>query len=186
MTLDNPQHEKFAQLVAGGMDRTQAYQRVYNDASKDSALSAGARLFGIVRPRIRFLQAQSATELVMDMQERREFLARVVRCQLHEIDFEKDGDLIQEIVRTEGTESRAGIEKLKLPGKRECIVTDAQLSGEMPDKSGPTINLTNQINVLQITEAQRQELVEKRRQANERLRKLKADRQARLLEKQGE
>lgn len=168
--LENPQHEKFSQLVAGGMDKTEAYQRVYNDASKDSALSAGARLFGIVRPRIRFLQAQSATELVMDMQERREFLARVVRCQLHEIDFEKDGDLIQEIVRTEGTESKAGIEKFKLPGKRECIMDDAKLSGELPDKPGPTINLTNQINVLQITESQRQTLIAKRREANERLR----------------
>jgi hypothetical protein len=62
------------------------------------------------------------------MQERREFLARAVRAKLHQIDLEKDGDLIQEIQDTESGR------KIKLPGKRECIMADAELAGELIEK----------------------------------------------------
>lgn len=170
MTLENTQHEKFAQLVAGGMDKTEAYQKIYNDATRDSAYSAGARLFGIVRKRVRELQALSETHLVMDMQERRERLARITRADLASFDTAKDGDLIQEIDYNEdGT-----IKKIKLPGKRECILADAQLAGEMPEKQGQNINVGVSVNVVTITEERRRELIEKKRAANERLRAQKA------------
>lgn len=131
--LDNPQHEKFAQLVASGVDVSVAYGKVYPKAARISVGSAGCRLFKIVHPRIKLLQAASATSTVMNMQERREFLARAKRAFIHKLDFEKDGDLIQEITRTEGSKGEAGIEKFKLPGKLECVMADAKLAGELTD-----------------------------------------------------
>lgn len=173
MTLDNPQHEKFAQLVASGMDTKEAYSQVYPKCTPDSAEASGSRLLGIVNQRVKFIQGNSATETTLTMQERREFLARVVRAKIHEIDFDKDGDLIQEITRIEGTEKKEGIEKYRLPGKRECVLLDAQLSGEMPDKPSMNINLNNQINVVTITEDRRKELIDKRRAANQRLKEMR-------------
>jgi hypothetical protein len=166
--LDNPQHEKFAQLVASGLDRTEAYHRISPEITRDSACTMGSKIFGIVCQRVRWIQEQSATKLTLTMQERREFLARAVRIHLHKLDLEKDGDLIQEM-----RPNAFGV-TLKLPGKRECIVTDAELAGEIPDKPGPTINLTNQINIVTISEDRRRELIERKKAANERLRALKA------------
>lgn len=151
--LTNPQHEKFAQLVAGGMDAKDAYRKVYKKTTADSAEASSSRLLGIVRPRLKWIQEQSRTSTTMDMQERREFMARVVRTKLHELDFDKDGDLVQEIVRTEGTERKAGIEKFKLPGKRECIMDDAKLAGELIDKQ--EIKITATVTAADVLAAQR-------------------------------
>lgn len=165
--LDNPQHEKFAQLVAGGMDKTEAYLNISPEVARESAWSMGARMFGIVCGRVRHLQRLSATKLVLSMQERREFHARVVRVKVHTIDLEKDGDLVQAI---EYNEETGAPKKITLPGKRECIMDDAKLSGELPDKPAANITLHNTVNVVAITEDRRQKLIEMRRQANERLR----------------
>jgi len=81
------------------------------------------------------------------MQERREFLARVVRLKMHTINLDVDGDLIQEIRPTKmGT-------VLKVPGKRECIMADAELAGELIEKVD--INIRAPLTPEQISEAVR-------------------------------
>lgn len=181
--LENPQHEKFAQLVASGIDKTEAYRRISPEVTNDSARSAGARLFAIVCHRVRELQAKSASETTMDMRERRERLARMVRLNLTEFDAKKHGDLICSLERIDGTDGEPGILKMKLDSKRACILTDAEIAGEMPDKPAANITLHNTVNVLQITEERRRELIAKRREANDRL---KAQKMARVKDQESE
>jgi hypothetical protein len=176
--LDNPQHEKFAQLVASGMDKTEAYLKISPGVTRDSACSAGARLFASVCQRVRSLQAASADETVMDIRERRQRLARAVRLNLTEFDAKRDGDLIIGLDRIEGTDGEPGIIKIKLDSKRSCIMSDAELAGEIPEKPSASITINNQVNVVTITEERRAELIEKRRQANERLRERRLEQQA--------
>lgn len=130
--LKNPSHELFAQHCATGTDKAEAYRTVYPKANPDSARSAGARLFANVCERVAELQAASATEKTLTMRERREFLARVVRADLDKLDLDKDGDLIQEKIVTT-TEGGTTV-KVKLPGKRECVMSDAELAGELVGK----------------------------------------------------
>lgn len=138
--LDNTQYERFAQLVVSGIDTAEAYRKLNPDCTEESSWNGSWRWTrkDEVKNRIKWLQKQSAAKAVLTMDERRQFMARVVRAKLHELDFDKDGDLIQEIVRTEGTEKKAGIEKFKLPGKRECIMDDAKLAGELLEKQEVT------------------------------------------------
>lgn len=126
--LDNSRHEKFAQEVAKGMDATAAYISVYGKSSRSSANSSAARLLANVRFRVQELKEASATATTLTMQERRERLARIVRCDLTRIDTSIDGDLVQEITTSDG------VVKLRLPGKRECIMDDAKLAGELTEK----------------------------------------------------
>lgn len=131
--LDNPSHEQFAQQVATGIDRAEAYKRVYLKANPDSARSAAARLFAVVCNRVIELQKATETKNTLTMIERREFLARVVRADLNALDLEKDGDLLQEKITTISPTGHETI-KVKLPGKRECVMSDAELSGELVER----------------------------------------------------
>lgn len=153
--LKNPNHEAFAQALAADGERGTAakrYREIFG-AKGGNIDSSASKLRSRVRPRIDeirqgFAQGQSPLEQKaakvieekaaeigeiyagqhLNMAERRAFLARVVRCDLSKIDTNKDGDLLQEIIVNEqGT-------KLKLPGKRECVLLDAQLAGEMVEK----------------------------------------------------
>lgn len=133
--LENSQHERFAKFVAKGMDGGEAYLKVSPDVTEESAATMAWKLRKVegVLERIAWLKRQSATKATLTMQERREFLARAVRIKLHALDLESDGDLVQEIdYRSE--EEGGGIKKLKLPGKRECLMDDAKLSGELVEK----------------------------------------------------
>lgn len=93
--------------------------------------------------RIMELQKQSEQRSLLTMQERRDFLARVVRADMAKFDASKDGDLIQEIteeVVSDHEGETKTIRKVKLPGKRECVLDDAKLAGELIDKQDLTSN----------------------------------------------
>lgn len=165
--LDNPRHEKFAQLIASGIDAKAAYARVYRGVRGESAEQGGSRLSKTVKKRVRWLQSQSATATTLTMQERREFLARVTRARLDKLDLEKDGDLIQEIDYHDA-ESGGGLKKIKTPGKRECVMDDAKLAGEITN-SGLAVNVNVGVAVGgQITESERAVMIQKKRESVER------------------
>jgi hypothetical protein len=133
--LDNPRHETFARLVGNNEVNAdwKAYQIAYG-CSRESAESQAFQLrkdLGISR-RVAWFLSQAATASTMNMRERRERLARIVRANVTKLDLEADGDLVQEITHDGET---GAIVKIKLPGKRECIETDAKLAGEWD--SGP-------------------------------------------------
>lgn len=134
--LANKRHEKFAQLVAGGMKPHEAYRALPGSKAKrgSSESECARKLLKKVEDRVKELQQASATSTTLTMQERREFMARVARVDMMTFNPAKDGDLIQEVVRDEkGT-------KLKLPGKRECIMDDAKLAGELIEKVDQTLD----------------------------------------------
>ena len=126
--LDNPRHERFAQLVsAAKMSDTEAYQIAYGCAYDQANSNAWrVKVEEGVRARIQYLQGLTAQQITLTSIERRAYLARVVRADPRKLG-EADGDLIQEITHDPET---GAVVKLKLPGKRECIETDAKLAGE--------------------------------------------------------
>ena len=87
--LRNTRHEAFAQAVAAGMSATAAYRLVYQRAENADVM--GPRLLGNVgiRARVAELQAQTASETVLNMRERREAIAQRVRGGVA-----KDSDLV--------------------------------------------------------------------------------------------
>lgn len=132
--LSNPRHEKFSQHYAfKGGNATDSYRAGYGSKRSDAtAASIGSRLLKNVQicARIAELQQKTANGAVLSAIERREFLARVVRADIAAIDLGKDGDLVQEKT-TRIDETGAEIVKIKLPGKRECIMADAELAGDV-------------------------------------------------------
>lgn len=119
-----------------------------------------------MRGRIKELQDASATASVMTAAERRERLTRMTRVNMASFDMERDGDLVQEIIYHEDGVTP---KKIKLPGKRECIMADAELAGEIP-KHGVEVHHTGTIEHKHtITDERRQVLIEKRRAATARL-----------------
>jgi hypothetical protein len=135
--LRNVEHERFCRIRASGAVKTdwEAYQQAY-DCSRETAESTAWSLkadLGI-SGRLSYLLQQSATAAVLSMKERRERLARVVRANVTKLDLDQDGDLVQEITHDPET---GAVVKLKLPGKRECIETDAKLAGEWDQDQTP-------------------------------------------------
>lgn len=123
-------HDAFALHVASGMSDVKAYQKVF----KCSRVSAEKNAWRLrendgVKARIAELHRKSDATAVLTMQERRQFMARVKRVNLHNFDPEIDGDLIDEITIEDGKK------KFKLPSKRGCIMDDAKLAGELIDKA---------------------------------------------------
>lgn len=173
--LSNPRHEAFAQAVAKGDEPTSTYARIYRVKGRDAAAASASRLLSDARyrvaARITEMQRSSATATTLTMQERREYFARVVRAKLHELDLTKDGDLIQEIIDNE--QGR----KVKLPGKRECIMDDAKLAGEIVEP-GTTVNVGVAVNVL--TAERQQQLMERKAAAVQRLRARQGGERAKL------
>lgn len=104
--LSNPQHEVFAQLIAGGMDATDAYRKLNPDCKPRSQIESACRLSTKVNQRVVWLQKQSTTATTMSMQERRELLG-------------KHG-------RREDIETRDLV---------AVVLADAKLAGELIDKA---------------------------------------------------
>ena len=75
LPLKNPQHERFAQLVADGLDPTDAYRAVSPNVTPASANTLGSRWFRKVEDRILWLQSQTHTEKTLKRSERRELIA---------------------------------------------------------------------------------------------------------------
>ncbi len=168
-------------MAATGFTYAEAYSQVYG-CSRKTAHESSSRLSKNIKftsrvDEIRAIVGQKEQENAKDlisafdgklltMLERRAFLARVVRIDMGSFDINKDGDLVQEMTTTEGPNGTTT--KLKLPGKRECILLDAELAGELA-KPGTTVNVGVAVqNVM--TEDRAKQLQEKKRAALERRR----------------
>ena len=75
LPLKNSQHERFAQLMADGLDQTEAYRAVSPNVTPASANTLGSRWFRKVESRIFWLQSQTHTEKTLKRSERRELIA---------------------------------------------------------------------------------------------------------------
>lgn len=134
----DPRHQRFADLVLGGMRAAEAYRKAgFKAKSKSSILSLASRMSKNVNV-LAYMDAvrrASAKETVLGVLEKREFLARIVRTPLMSIDphhpEHKDGDLIRKYKRVTGEDSdRVEIEKLDA---LKALAEDNKLSGDDPE-----------------------------------------------------
>lgn len=131
---------KFCQGVAKGLNQTEAYLVAYPKSGEAAARRSAARLMtnDDVLEEIRRIRGKAemlAGSAVMEIVEKRQFLARVVRCRVGELAALEAGtsehsDLWASIKVTErGTEYR-------LPCKLAAIRLDNDLAGEGKEAGG--------------------------------------------------
>ncbi|MEI6278315.1 MAG: terminase small subunit [Verrucomicrobiae bacterium] len=127
--LSNPKHEAFARKVAEGKRFGTAYRSVYGKKGLDSHASRLARN-GKVSARIKELQQKSESKTLLTIQERRQFLADVVRVKVRETPL--SSPLIQSIKT-----GKDGIE-IRVPDKIKALELDAKMAGELVEKQETT------------------------------------------------
>lgn len=126
----DPRHQRLVDLILDGVPKGDAYASLYPRSAKKSRNPACGAV--LRRPDVKAYMASirraAAIDTALSVAEKRQFLARVVRCKPNvEPD---DSDLWQEI-RIEETETASRITR-KLPGKCECIKLDNELDGSDP------------------------------------------------------
>lgn len=155
--IANQRHERFATLVATGQSGAAAYRSCYR-ARGASAEANASRLLrnDKVRTRIAELQTATATAAVMSLEEKRLFLAAIVRTPIGRVD--EHSPLCQFFRRTKG-----GLH-ITMPDKLRAIELDARLAGElMGNTATANVAVKAQVNQYVVTEERRLELIERRR-----------------------
>lgn len=135
--LKNPRHEKFAQLVAGGMKYTEAYRVICPGSGKwrnpKKLADHASELAGRVKPRIVELQTVSASGLVASRQELAEYLTSIIRTPIG--DVTPKSALAQEHTKRSFGED-GEVETLKVPSKLEAVAQLCKLMGyNEPEKT---------------------------------------------------
>lgn len=129
--LPDAQHERFACELAKGCSQDEAYVKAGFKQNRGNAarLKANER----VSQRLEWLQRKAATMTVLSIDEKRDFLARLLRVKGAAIDEEKDGDLINGLKY-----DAAGNRILILPDKLKAIQLDNDLAGDGSEANAAT------------------------------------------------
>jgi hypothetical protein len=128
--LTNPKHEKFAQAVASGTSAAAAYRKLYK-CQPQTAETSGPELARNPQVSLRVAEIRenankvAAEKLNLTQEEALQYLARVVRTPIGEID--QTSDLCQERTYVEGNEETSV--KVKMPGKLDAIKLMASMCG---------------------------------------------------------
>ncbi len=127
------QHRIFALAVMSGLTHRAAYQMAYPKASLRTAEVQASRLIQRVDvlQTLERLRGEVEAAAVLSLQEKRAFLARIVRTSAT--------DLVagSELIQTVGTEKDGSL-NLKMPDKLRAIYLDARLAGEVQSPQRPT------------------------------------------------
>jgi hypothetical protein len=118
---------RFCEGIVRGLNATEAYAAAYPRSSQEAARRSASDLLTIpdITDTIEDLRRKAdlrAGSAVMSYEEKRRFLARVVRCCV--INEPQESDLWQSV------EIRDGMTKLRLPDKLAAIVGDNDLAGQ--------------------------------------------------------
>lgn len=143
--LKDPRHRKFAELVLNGETPAKAYGLAgYNAKTPQSRATAAGRLLKNVDI-ARWLAAARAEAdkgVVLSLQAKREFLARIVMTPLLAIDpndpHRKDGDLLKKYKRNvsiRGEDETIVTEEFEKLDPLKAIDLDNKLSGDDPESS---------------------------------------------------
>ncbi len=143
-------HKKFADLVLGGTRPQAAYKKAgFKVTSTQSAQAAASRLLKNVTV-LAYMEAvrqASAAGVVLSVQEKREFLARIVRTPITDLKPEETGsannDLIKKWVKkfnvvSGGEDMELCTETLEKLCPLKAIEMDNKLSGDDPDANAVT------------------------------------------------
>lgn len=128
--IKDSRQEAFCQNSAKLMSDVRAYKAAYKCTMKTALANAWrVRELEGVTERIAELRKKAESATVMDMRERREWMARNKRVDLLNFNAEIDGDLVEEI-----TIEPNGKKRIKIASKRACIMDDARLAGDLIEK----------------------------------------------------
>jgi hypothetical protein len=124
--IKGPQR-KFCTFIVKGLNATEAYRAAYPNTSRKAAKDNASRLLAKpeIREEIALLREKAdvaAGSFVLDLLERRSFLARVVRARINELPEDSDLWIRKKL-------SKAIID-LRIPDKIRAILTDHFLSGD--------------------------------------------------------
>lgn len=122
--LKNPKHERFAQERAKGLDADAAYQKAGYRRDRGNAVRLTTK--DSVSARIAEIQGKAETRAVLSIAEKREFLARVMRTPVGEVDH--TSPLCQERTFIEGQEETSV--KVRMPDKLKAIQLDNDLAAD--------------------------------------------------------
>ena len=120
----NDQQVKFCQIMVSGKPQTVAYQEAYNCENYDTAGANATRLLKDARviEYVSQLRKERDDAAVLSIQQKREFLARVVNAKIGELT--ENDNLVQEVkIAPDGSIS------LKIPSKTEAIKIDNAMMG---------------------------------------------------------
>lgn len=150
--LPNARHERFACELAKGANQSQAYRLAGYTATDPDAKGSRMAVIGSIMARVRWLKKQAATSTVLTIAEKREFLAKVLRTPIGEVDesnplaqevtYESVGGQRGRLKRGQDDEGNEECEplreriKIKMPSKLEAIKLDNDLSGEGAEAEG--------------------------------------------------
>ena len=128
----NSKQLQFCYNLAEGMNQTQAYMKAYEDSTEETARANGHKLLtnADIKLKVDELRKIHDDSRVLSLQEKREFLAGVVRTPLKGIDA--NSPLIQDISVTKTTNKNGEItitSKLKLVSKADAIKIDNAMMG---------------------------------------------------------
>lgn len=134
----NDRHKRFAELLVAGQTARAAYMTAFptchsvstadNESKKLKQKPEFREYLEALRREIR---SAAKSDLVMAMEERRAFLAQIIRTPLSEIN--EGSPLCQEYsLSTTSTGGRT--EKVKMPCKLRALELDARLAGDMKEK----------------------------------------------------
>lgn len=136
--LDNLRHQRFADFVINGDKPGTAYQKAgYSAKNPQVAAVNASRLMkdAKVKAYIRAAQMKAAQGAVLSLRAKREFLARIVKTPLLQINPRgEDGDLIKKYKVTKNGEGGVTEEIEKLDPLK-AIDLDNKLSGEDPESN---------------------------------------------------
>lgn len=169
-----PRQRVFAEIYApGDVAAGRAYEQAGFKARGASADSAAARLLQNVEVAsyVRALREAAAkfgaAKAILSIREKREYLARLVRTPIGNVDVERDGengDLCQEVTRVRrvvggGEDAEEWeVEKMKVAGKLEAIKLDSVLAGELndnPKRGDVNVSVNVVVPVAKLEEIQR-------------------------------
>ena len=124
--LTNARHERFAQLVAAGTSASEAYRKAGYTSKNVNVHGPRLMANGGIKERVREILAKVEKKTLLTIEERRQFLADVVRAEVSKIPL--NSHLIQSIkTGKDGTE-------IRLPDKVKSLELDAKMAGELVEK----------------------------------------------------
>lgn len=124
--LANARHERFACELAKGVSQAEAYKKAGYKPDTGAASRLSAKIS--IQARVAWIKSQAAASDVLTIAEKRDFLARLVRCK--PANEPADSDLWNGIEDTEQGK------RYKLPDKLRAIALDNDLAGEGAEAGG--------------------------------------------------
>lgn len=139
--LDNPRHEKFAQLVArGGISDYQAYVQALG-TNEDTADKNAWRLRGDegISARITEIQAKAEQSVVLSLAAKRKWLHDAVTTPVG--DLTEKSPLAHKVKKTTHPDGSETVE-IEGPNKVKCIELDGRFAGELQSGGAPSVRIS--------------------------------------------